>query len=121
MKSSPRRLAARVSGRPLVSDVFGERGTATRHFRLICEAVFAPRVVLELFRRGVYRARGGPTALDSQRRHHHLRIPAESESEAIERARRYVEEAGGNVHEIASIVVVGDDSRAGSGYARRRT
>jgi hypothetical protein len=71
--------------------------------------VLPPRVILELFGRGVYRARGGPTTLDCQRRRHHLRIPAESESEAIERARRYVEEAGGNAREIGSIVVLGDD------------
>jgi hypothetical protein len=66
-------------------------------------------VIIELFRRGIYRAWGGPTLADSQRHHHHLRIQAETEPQAIEQARREVEEAGGNATDIAEVEVVGRD------------
>jgi hypothetical protein len=79
------------------------------HYRLICRAGLAPQVIIELFRRGVYRARGGAAPADSQRARHHLRIQAESESQAIEQARRQVEEAGGEASKIADVVVVGRD------------
>jgi hypothetical protein len=79
------------------------------YYRLRCRAVLAPHVITELFRRGVYWARGGPTWADTQRHRHHLRIEAESEAQAIEQARRQVEEAGGA--DIAELAVVGSDSR----------
>jgi hypothetical protein len=45
--------------------------------------------------------------IDSQRHHHHLRVDAESEGQAIEQARRQLEEAGGS--DIGEIDVVGSD------------
>jgi hypothetical protein len=79
------------------------------HYRLICRAALAPGVIIELFRRGVYRARGGPAPADSQRARHHLRIQAESESQAIEQVCRQIEEAGGEASKIADVAVVGRD------------
>jgi len=69
--------------------------------------VLAPHAITGLFRRGVYWARGGPTWANSRRHRHHLRIEAQDEAQAIEQARRQVEEVGGS--DIADIVVVGRD------------
>jgi hypothetical protein len=68
----------------------------------------APYVIVELFRRGIYRAWGGPTPVDARRRHHHLRVQAENESEAVERAQREIEGAGGDPR-VAEVKVVGSD------------
>jgi hypothetical protein len=78
-------------------------------YRLTCRGTLSPHVIVELFRRGVYRAWGGPTRVDAQRHHHHLRIQAESESQALEQARREIEGAGGDTSEIAEVKVVGSD------------
>jgi hypothetical protein len=82
-------------------------GTIQIHqYRLTCRAVLAPLVIIELFRRGVYRAWGGSAPADGQRHLHHLRIQAETESHAVEQARRQVEETGGDASDIARIEVV---------------
>jgi hypothetical protein len=78
-------------------------------YRLTCRGVLSPYVIVELFRRGIYRAWGGPTWVDAQRHHHHLRIQAETESQALEQARREIEGAGGDTSEIAEVKVVGSD------------
>jgi hypothetical protein len=77
-------------------------------YRLTCRGVLAPYVIIELFRRGIYRAWGGPTPFDARRHHHHLRVQAENESDAVERARREIEEAGGDPS-VAEVRVVGSD------------
>jgi hypothetical protein len=64
-------------------------------------------VIVELFRRGIYRAWGGPTPVDAGRRHHHLRVHAEDESQAVERVRREIAGAGGDPS--AEVKVVGSD------------
>lgn len=79
------------------------------HYRVICRGVLAPQAVIELIRRGVYRAWGGPTPADSEREHHHLRIEAESESQAIQQAHQAIEDSGGDTSRIAEVVVVGSD------------
>jgi len=82
---------------------------AVHQYRLTCRGMLGPQVIVKLFRRGIYWARGGPTALDAQRRRHHLRIRAETEPQAIERARSEIERAGGSAREIAAVTVVGRD------------
>jgi hypothetical protein len=77
-------------------------------YRLTWQGALAPYVIVELFRRGIYRARGGPTPVDARRHHHHLRVQAENESEAVDRARREIEGAGGDPHG-ADVEVVGSD------------
>jgi hypothetical protein len=78
-------------------------------YRLTCRGRLRPQVIVELFRRGVYWARGGPSPLDTQRRRHHLRIRAEDESQAIRQARTEIERAGASAREIAEVQVVGSD------------
>jgi hypothetical protein len=78
-------------------------------YRLTCRGTLRPPVIVELFRRGIYWARGGPTPLDAQRRRHHLRIRAENESQAIKQARTEIERAGASSREIDEVEVVGSD------------
>ena len=80
-----------------------------RHYRVICRGELPPEAIIELSRRGVYRALGGPTPVDSAREHHHLRIEAENESQAINQAHRAIEDSSGDTSGIAEVVVVGSD------------
>jgi hypothetical protein len=85
-----------------------ERRTEVQQYRITYRGALAPRVILELFRRGIYRAWGGPTGLDTQRHRHHLRIQAETESEAIKQAHDVIEDSGGDASHT-QLVVVGSD------------
>lgn len=87
----------------------GVRTLTVHHYRLTCRGALAPHVIIELFRRGIYRAWGGPTVADSQRHRHHLRIEAEDESQAIEQARRELEGAGADASAIGEVRIVGSD------------
>jgi hypothetical protein len=82
---------------------------AVHQYRLTCRGMLRPQVIVELFRRGIYWARGGPTPLDTQRRRHHLRIRAETESQAIKQARSEIERAGASAREISEVRIVGSD------------
>ena len=96
---------------PLLARVACAHGvlkTSVHSYRLTWEGALAPYVIVELFRRGIYRAWGGPTPVDAQRRHHHLRVLAENESEAVDQARHEIEGAGGDPHD-ADVEVVGSD------------
>jgi hypothetical protein len=77
-------------------------------YRLTCRGALAPYVIVELFRRGIYRARGGPTPVDAERHQHHLRVQAEDESQAVEQARREIAGAGGDPA-VTEVKVVGSD------------
>jgi hypothetical protein len=78
-------------------------------YRLTCRGVLAPYVIVELFRRGIYRAWGGPTLADAQRQRHRLRIRAETESQAVEEANREIANAGGDAGKIEEVRVVGSN------------
>ena len=78
-------------------------------YRLTCRGVLPLYVIVELFRRGIYRAWGGPTLADAQRLRHHLRIRAETESQAVEQVNREIADAGGDAAEIEEVRVVGSD------------
>lgn len=65
-------------------------------FNITVRAQFSESTIDELTSRGVYFVQGAVDEEGSSQRRHHLRVQADNCDDAVERARKDVEDAGGD-------------------------
>ena len=71
-------------------------------FNVICCSVLGDGVVDRLAGQGIYRFRGERFTSGASIRSHHLEIDADSEAEAVRRAREAIETAGGDAGSVTA-------------------
>jgi hypothetical protein len=65
-------------------------------FNVTVRAQFTKRTIEQLTQTGVYFVQGAADEEGTSRRRHHLRVQADNCDDAVERARKDVEDAGGD-------------------------